>query len=61
MTELTDEKGAKSGFLMVVLNIHVDDMDWLVALLLPRIQIYGHTRKYKESKGKSPDNSVMWK
>lgn len=43
LTELTDEKGAQCGFLVVVLNIHIDDVDWLVALLLSGIQIWGHT------------------
>lgn len=44
MTELTDEKGAQRGFLMVVLNIHIDDMDWLVALLFSGIQIWGQIK-----------------
>lgn len=39
LTELADEKGAQSGFLMVVLNIHIDDVDWLVALLLSGVQV----------------------
>lgn len=42
LTELTDEKGTEGGFLMVVLNIHIDDMNWLVALLLSGIKILQH-------------------
>lgn len=29
LTQLTDEEGAQRGFLVVILNIYIDDMDRL--------------------------------
>lgn len=34
LTQLTDEEGAQRGFLVVILNVYVDDMHRLQGLLL---------------------------
>lgn len=34
LTQLTDKEGAQRGFLMVILNIYIDDMHRLQSLLL---------------------------
>lgn len=33
LTQLTDEEGAQRGFLMVILNVYIDNMHWLQSLL----------------------------
>lgn len=34
LTQLTDEEGAQRGFLVVILNVYIDDVNRLQSLLL---------------------------
>ena len=44
LTQLTDEEGPKRGFLMVVLDVHVDHMHRLQRLLLSGAEVCGAGR-----------------
>ncbi|TNN85564.1 hypothetical protein EYF80_004197 [Liparis tanakae] len=43
LAQLTDEEGAQSGFLVVILNVYINHVHGLERLLLSRIQIWGAT------------------
>lgn len=39
LAQFTDEEGSQRGLLVVVLNVHVDDVHRLKGLLLARVQV----------------------
>lgn len=43
LTQLTDEEGPQCGFLMVILDVYVDDVHRLKRLLLSGVKICGAT------------------
>lgn len=46
LAQLTDEEGSQRGLLVVVLNVHVDDVHRLKGLLLARVQVWKRRRGY---------------
>lgn len=60
LTQLTDEKGTQSGFLVVVLNVYVDHVHGLHGFLLSRVQIWEKRQDHLEKAFKRRDSSSPW-
>ena len=40
LSQFVEEKGAQSGVLVVVGHVDVDDVHWLIQILLPALQVF---------------------